>query len=81
MEKKFGVAAKPEASRGMNRRERAGCVDEVELTVGMNVMVTFNVSTDLAVANGARRNTVEIILDVREEIKSKCKKGISKCSL
>jgi len=48
----------------MNRREQAGRVDEVELTVGMNVMVTSNVSTDLAVANGARGNTVEIVLDV-----------------
>jgi len=81
LEEKFSVAAKPKASCGMNRREQAGRVDEVELTVGMNVMVTSNVSTDLAIANGARGNTVEIVLDVREEIKSKCKKGISKCSL
>ena len=31
-------------------------------------MVTFNVSTDLGVANGARGQVVDIVLDAREEI-------------
>lgn len=34
----------------------------------MEVMVTFNVSTDLDVANGVRGEIVDIILDTREEI-------------
>ena len=33
----------------------------------MEVMVTFNVSTDLDMANGARGHIVDIILDPREE--------------
>ena len=34
----------------------------------MEVMVTFNVSTDLDVANGACGEIVDIILNAREEI-------------
>jgi len=34
----------------------------------MEVMVTFNVSTDLDVANGARGHIVDIVLDAREHI-------------
>jgi len=37
----------------------------------MDVMITFNVSTDLDVASGARGNIVKIVLDSREEITSK----------
>ena len=40
-------------------------LDEVELALGMEVMVTFNVSTDLDMANGAWGHIVDIVLDVR----------------
>jgi ATP-dependent exoDNAse (exonuclease V) alpha subunit len=39
---------------------------KIELAVGMKVMVTSNVETDLDVTNGARGEIVEIILDPRE---------------
>jgi len=71
LEEKLAVAAKPKTGRGRNRRERAGLADEVELVVRMDVMITFNVSTDLDVASGARGNIVKIVLDAREEINSK----------
>ena len=53
LEEKFAVAAKPKTGRGRNRHERAGLADEVDIAIGMEVMVTFNVSMDLDVANGA----------------------------
>jgi len=68
LEEKFAVAAKPKTGRGRNRRERAGLADEVDIAIGMEVMVTFNVSTDLDVANGARGHIVDIVLDAREEM-------------
>lgn len=36
------------------------------LAIGMQVMVTFNVATDLDLANGARGRVVDIVLDSRE---------------
>jgi len=68
LEEKFAVAAKPKSGRGRNRRECAGLADKVEIAIGMEVMVTFNVSTDLDVANGARGHIVDIVLDPREEL-------------
>ena len=68
LEERFAVAAKPKTGRGKNRRERAGLADEVDIAIGMEVMVTFNVSTDLDVANGARGHIVDIVLDAREHI-------------
>ena len=66
LEERFSVAAKPKTGRRKNRRERVGLADEVEIAIGMEVMVTFNVSTDLDVANGVRGHIVDIILDARE---------------
>jgi len=68
LEEKFAVAAKPKTGRGKNRHDRAGLADEVEVAVGMEVMVTFNVSTDLDVADRARSYVVEIVLDPREQM-------------
>lgn len=36
------------------------------LSIGMKVMVTFNVETDLDIANGAWGEIVKIVLDDRE---------------
>ena len=38
----------------------------VELAIGMKVMVTINISTDLDVANGTHGEIVDIVLDERE---------------
>lgn len=68
LEEKFAIAAKPKIGQGKNWHERAGLADEVEIAIGMEVMVTFNVSTDLDVANGAQGHIVDIVLDAREEM-------------
>lgn len=52
--------------KGKNREERAGLSNAVELAIGMKVMVTINVVTDLDVANGSRGEIVDILLDERE---------------
>lgn len=46
--------------------ERAGLSKTVELTVGMPVMVTWNVHTELDVANGSRGEIVGIVLHPEE---------------
>jgi len=68
LEERFAVAAKPKTGRGRNHHEWAGLADEVEIAIGMEVMVTFNVATDLDVANGTRGHIVDIVLDTREEV-------------
>jgi len=66
LQEKFCVATKHNGNRGHNQQQRAGLPDEVELAIGMEVMVTFNVSTDLDMANGAQGHIVDIVLDPRE---------------
>jgi len=68
LEERFAVAAKPKTGRGKNWQEHAGLADEVDIAIGMEVMVTFNVSMDLDVANGARGHIVDIMLDAQEHI-------------
>ncbi|KAH7904529.1 hypothetical protein BJ138DRAFT_1019029, partial [Hygrophoropsis aurantiaca] len=46
--------------------EHGGLPNDMELAVGMEVMVMFNVETDLDVANGACGEVIEIVLDERE---------------
>jgi hypothetical protein len=48
---------------GYHFRLRAGLPDTVDLCIGMKVMVTFNVQTDLDVSNGGRGEIVDIVLD------------------
>ena len=44
------------------RSKRNGLPLQVELAVGMKVMVTTNVATDLDITNGARGEIVDIVL-------------------
>jgi len=67
LEEKFAVATKPCTGRGRNRRERAGLANEVIIAIGMEILITFNISTDVDVANGAHGQIVDIVLDSREE--------------
>ncbi|KAF8585342.1 hypothetical protein K439DRAFT_1615988 [Ramaria rubella] len=54
--------------RKQNERENKNKLpDEVELALGMKVMVTMRVDTDLNIANGSRGVIVGITLDPREE--------------
>ena len=56
----------PNRGRGRVQRCRNGLPDRVEVAIGMEVMVTVNVETELDVANGARGVVEGIILDRRE---------------
>jgi hypothetical protein len=53
--------SKQSGQRGRN--EKNGLPDDVLLAIGMSVMVTLNVDTDLDVANGSRGTIVDIVLD------------------
>lgn len=57
-----------QSKRGQKERYTCnGLPDVVELAIGMEVMVTVNVETELDVANGSRGRVVDIILDRRED--------------
>ena len=62
----FAVATTKQRKHCEKHDERAALPNKVELAKGMKVMVTFNVETDLDIANGARGEITEIILDERE---------------
>ena len=62
-----GFADEPKKGSRDRRHEHGGLPDEVELAIGMEVMVTFNVAMDLDLANGARGHIVDIVLNEREE--------------
>ncbi|KIK81358.1 hypothetical protein PAXRUDRAFT_69665, partial [Paxillus rubicundulus Ve08.2h10] len=46
--------------------ERGGLAKRVFIAIGMEVMVTFNIDTDIDVANGSRGYITDIILDENE---------------
>ncbi|KAG1720744.1 hypothetical protein EDB19DRAFT_1577249, partial [Suillus lakei] len=54
LSERFAVTTKPKRRHGGKRDERAVLPNRVELAIGMHVMVTFNVETDLDIANGSR---------------------------
>ncbi len=62
MRERFCVAGRHISEDGTKKRQRDGLPDVVELAVGMKVMVTFNVQTDLDITNGARGAIQDIIL-------------------
>lgn len=55
-------------AKGNSTRHRKDLPDEIELAVGMRVMVTSNIETDLDVANGARGEIVDMILHPDETV-------------
>lgn len=58
MDEKYALATTPKIGSRDQRHEHGGLPNEVELAVGMEVMVTFNVATDLDLANGAHGHIV-----------------------
>jgi len=50
----------------MPSKETAQLENRIELAVGMKVMVTLNMATDIGLTNGSRGTIVDIILDPRE---------------
>jgi len=53
-------------SSGDRRRKRKDLPETIELAIGMKVMVTSNIATDLDITNGARGIVVDIILNPEE---------------
>ena len=55
--------------KGTNSQmERGGLMKNVELAIGIPVMVTLNILTDLDVANGVQGEIVAIMMDERDEL-------------
>ncbi|TFY81855.1 hypothetical protein EWM64_g2158 [Hericium alpestre] len=66
---RYGVAiraARTNVEGGNKKKRRQDLPETIELSVGMNVMVTTNVETDLDVTNGARGDVVGIVLHPEE---------------
>jgi len=61
------MARKQPKQRGGKTGEHGGLPDEVTLSVGMNVMITFNVQMDLDVANGSQGKIVGIMVQPQDE--------------
>jgi hypothetical protein len=53
-------------STGDGRRKRKDLPETIELAIGMKVMVTSNIATDLDITNGARGVITDIILNPEE---------------
>lgn len=64
-EEKFAALQK-NGPGGKGRKESGGLPKTVEFARGMEVMVTYNVATDLDVANGARGRVHDIVLGANE---------------
>ena len=61
-----GCYALVECSTRDGRRKRKDLPETIELAIGMKVMVTSNIATDLDITNGARGTIADIILDPLE---------------
>ena len=68
LEEKVALATKPKRHSRNKWHKQGGLSDKVELAQGMEVMVTFNISTNLDMANRARGHIVGIVLDEREKV-------------
>jgi len=55
-----------ERSTSHRRWKRKDLPDTIKLAIGMKVMVTSNIATDLDITNGARGSVVDIILSAEE---------------
>ncbi|KAF8425807.1 hypothetical protein L210DRAFT_3367619, partial [Boletus edulis BED1] len=61
LRERFAVATKT-SNRAEKAEEHGGLPDAVLLSIGMKVVITFNVETDLDVAIGARGEVVKVVL-------------------
>src|SRR5271170_6891262 len=64
----FGRTLRPCITERKNRQKRKDLPSTVELAVGMRVMVTRNIETDLDITNGARGEITEIVLHPDEPL-------------
>ena len=66
LSERFAIASKMSKHAGSRSKVLQGLPDTVAMAIGMKVMVTFNIETDLDIANGARGEVVQVVLDERE---------------
>ncbi len=59
------------ARRGMNTGCKGNLPEELTISLGMNMMITTNIKTDLGLANGSRGDIVGIVLHKEDEDISK----------
>ena len=59
---RYRMAARGKGSESGRRRKRKDLPARIELAIGMKVLVTDNLETDLDITNGARGEIVDIIL-------------------
>lgn len=78
MQEKYTLATLPKRGSKDRRHEYGGLPDEVE-PIAMGMVVTFNVSTDLDIGNGARGHIVDIVLGEKEEAADK-RANVCDCS-
>ena len=62
---RYGVVGRKKGARGSSKRDLP---ETLELAIGMKVMVTTNLMTDLDVTNGARGTIIDIIFDPGETV-------------
>jgi hypothetical protein len=60
LDERYAVVVRGKSEQGRTRRK--DLLMKIEMAVGVKVMVTSNVETDLDIANGARGEIVDIIL-------------------
>ena len=64
------AAAIGRSARGEQKHWNQDLPDVIEITIGMKVMVTENVETDLDITNGARGTIIDIMLSPDEPVVS-----------
>ena len=52
--------------RGHSQREQGGLPNKVLLAVGLRMMVTFNINTNIDVVNSTRGEVVKVVVDNRD---------------
>ena len=65
LSEKFAIVSK-QTGHGSKIDEQGRLPDKVMLGIGMKVMVTFNIETDLDIVNEAKGETIKIVLDENE---------------
>lgn len=66
LEERYAFASRGVGGEKQGRRRKSDLPDTVELSLGMKVMVTQNVETDLDITNGARGTIVDVVLHADE---------------
>ena len=67
LEQRYAAASR-HAAKGFGKEDKDGLLESVHMAIGMKVMVTRNVETDLDITNGTRGTIVDILLHPEEPV-------------